>query len=527
MTLQPILIEGQWRAAEAPDGDFQAFNPATGATLDDNFPISNWNEIETMLHAAQAAMAEIDDESGEELARFLETYADNIEARADELVAMAHQETALATEPRLRNVELPRTTNQLRQAAQAARNGDWRQATIDTKNNIRSMFAPLNGPVVVFGPNNFPFAFNGIAGGDFVAAIASGHAVIAKANPAHPKTTQLLAEAALHALQSTPLPHALVQLFYDAKNENGLKLVSHPALGATAFTGSRSAGMALKAAADKVHKPIYLEMSSVNPTFILSGALAARGGEIAKELSGSCLMAAGQFCTKPGLVVVEDGADAEEFISNFVAAFGTEPTPLLGKGSASLITETLERLQQNGAQLLCGGDVSEKNGFFHENTVLRATGEAFLKNPQALQTEAFGPVCLIITVKNAEQMRAVAEQIEGSLTGCIYSENDESDENDYAPLATILRPRVGRLLNDKAPTGVAVSPAMVHGGPPPSTGHAGFTSVGLPASLRRFAALHCYDNVRAHRLPRALQDKNPTGQMWRCIDGRWTQDDIL
>ncbi len=527
MTLQPILIDGQWQQAQKPDGQFQAFNPQTGQTLDETFPISNASEIEVMLVAARRAMEEIGDTSAEKLANFLETYAANIEARADELTASAHQETGLPIETRLQKVELPRTTNQLHQAASATRSGDWRQATIDSKTNIRTMLAPMNGPVAVFGPNNFPFAFNAISGGDFVAAIASGHAVIAKAHPAHPRTTQLLAEVALDALKSADLPLSLVQLFYEAKPETGLKLVAHPLLGATAFTGSRKGGMALKAAADAADKPIYLEMSSVNPTFVLHGAMQKRGDEIAKELAAACLMAAGQFCTKPGLIVVpQEGA--EKFIAAFSEMFkSAAPTALFGKASTASVGNTLARLRENGAQLVSGGDVSSGDGFLHENTLLRASGDDFLKNPMALQSEAFGPVCLIVAAENAAQMNDIAAQIEGSLTGCIYSDESASDEKIYAQLALILRPRVGRLLNDKAPTGVAVSPAMVHGGPPPSTGHAGFTSVGIPASLRRFGALHCYDNVRPHRLPRELQDKNPGGKMWRCIDGQWTQGDTV
>jgi NADP-dependent aldehyde dehydrogenase len=528
MDFQPILIDGEWRAAQDPEGQFQADNPQTGKPLDDVFPISSLAEIEVMLRAAQQAMLEIRALSGEEIANFLDAYAGNIEANADILVATAHLETALTVEPRLRNVELPRTTSQLRLAADAARRGDWHHAIIDTKNNIRSMVAPLAGPIVVFGPNNFPFAFNGVAGGDFAAAVASGHAVIAKANPAHPKTTQLLAQAAFDAIKRTGMPQALVQLFYGAKDETGSNLVSHPLVGATAFTGSRDAGMALKSAADAAGKPIYLEMSSVNPTFVLAGALKERGAEIAKELAGSCLAASGQFCTKPGLIILPDGENTKDFINDFVQFFQeAAPTCLLGRQSSQLISQTLKHLQQNGGQLMTGGNQVDGLGFLHENTALQVTGEDFLKHPQALQSEAFGPVAMLVKTTGNAQMSDMARQIEGSLTGCIYSDHAGLDDSTYALIEPILRPKVGRLLNDKAPTGVAVSAAMVHGGPPPSTGHAGFTSVGIPAALRRFGALRCYDNVRSNRLPVELQDKNPNGEMWRFIDGIWTQSDVL
>ncbi len=159
-------------------------------------------------------------------------------------------------------------------------------------------------------------------------------------------------------------------------------------------------------------------------------------------------------------------------------------------------------------------------------TLLRASGDAFLAAPHALQTEAFGTVNLVILARDVAQMTEIASRLEGNLTGCIYSDTKGTDDAAYTQVATALRPRVGRLLNDKMPTGVAVSPAMNHGGPYPATGHPGFTAVGIPASLLRFAALRCYDNVRPHRLPPELQDKNPTGKMWRFIDGEWTQRDV-
>ena len=526
MNFQPLLIGGQWRQSQNTGENFQAPNPQTSEKMDAVFPISSWHEIEEMLRHARAAMDEIGDNSQEKLARFLEKYADNIETRAPEILHSAHEETALPVATRLQKVELPRTTNQLRQAATAARSGDWRAATIDTKNNIRSMLAPMNGPIAIFGPNNFPLAFNGISGGDFVAAIATGHAVIAKAHPSHPRTSQLLAQCALDALRHADLPLSLVQMFYEAKPETGFRLVSHPLIGATAFTGSRRGGLTLKAAADAAHKPIYLEMSSVNPTFVLPDAMKSRGEKIAQELAAACLMAAGQFCTKPGLVIIPQSEISETFIAAFSEKLNAAPTPLFGAGSTPGISEGLEKVRHDGVQIVRGGKVAEGAGFLFENTLLRGVGEDFLQHAGVFQTEMFGPVCLVVVAENAAQMLEIADHLEGSLTGCIYADESKSDEKIYAQLAPILRPRVGRLINDKPATGVAVSPAMVHGGPPPSTGHAGFTSVGIPASLRRFGALHCYDNVRDSRLPAPLQNKNPNGKMWRRIDGIWSQKNI-
>ena len=437
---------------------------------------------------------------------------------------MAALETALPYEPRLKTIELARTTNQLRQAATAVRDRSWRQATIDSANNIRSIYAPLNGPVVIFGPNNFPLAFNAISGGDFVAAIAAGNPVIAKAHPAHLSTSRLLAEAAWAALEACGLPRSMVQMFYHCTPEDGLKLVSHPDVAAIAFTGSRGAGLALKQAADGAGKPIYLEMSSVNPVFMMPGALAERGEALAAEFTNSCTLAAGQFCTSPGLVVVSNNEDGRAFVNTAVSLFREKSTaPLLSEFAGDYIQRAINSLQEAGATLLIGG---EGSGFHHNNTLLSVTGAQFLANPSALQTEAFGPVSLIILANNITEMSAIAAALEGNLTGSIYSDTQGNDDKNYDQIASILQTKVGRLLNDKMPTGVAVSPAMVHGGPYPATGHPGFTAVGIPASIHRFAALKCYDNIRPDRLPPELQNKNPTGKMWRQIDGRWAQENI-
>jgi NADP-dependent aldehyde dehydrogenase len=116
--------------------------------------------------------------------------------------------------------------------------------------------------------------------------------------------------------------------------------------------------------------------------------------------------------------------------------------------------------------------------------------------------------------------------LEGNLTGSIYSHTGPRDEADYKRIETILRRKVGRLLNDKMPTGVTVSPAMNHGGPFPASGHPGFTAVGFPAAFRRFASLQCYDNVREERLPPELRNKNLSPPIWRWIGQTWTQDDV-
>ena len=529
MSLKPVLIGGTWRPASSSAAGFSAVNPATGADLVDRYPISDAEDVEAAVLAGHAASLELRTmtDREERIARFLEDYAARIEAAADALAEMASLETAYPVAPRLKVVELPRTTGQLRQAAAAALDRSWTQATIDSAINLRSYYAALGGPVVVFGPNNFPFAFNSVAGGDFAAAIAAGNPVIAKANTSHPGTTYLLAELARDAVEAAGLPASMVQLIYRIPSDLGFRLVSHPLVAATGFTGSKAAGLGLKAAADAAGKPIYLEMSSVNPVFVLPGALAERATVVAKELFDSCMLGSGQFCTRPGITVVAQGAAGDAFVTEVAGLFAqANPGTLLGRSGLSAVDDGVEELRRHGADVIVGGSRVEGPRLSFANTLLRVAGDAFLAHPHGLQTEAFGSVNTIVMARDADQMAEIAAALEGNLTGSIYSATDATDEADYDHLAPVLRQRVGRLLNDKMPTGVAVSPAMNHGGPFPATGHPGFTAVGIPASMLRFAALHSFDNVRPHRLPPELQDANPTGSMWRRIDGQWSTGDV-
>ena len=504
MSQQPVLIAGQWRAASS-SSSFRAENPATTEKFSEEFPVSAWADCDAALNAAAGAAEILRTTSPEQIAKFLTRYAERIEARKAEIVEVTHAETALPKSPRLSDVELPRTTNQLRQAATAALDGAWALPTIDAKLNIRSMLGPV-GPVLCIGPNNFPFAYNGVAGGDFAAAIAAGNPVIAKAHPCHPRTSQLLAEEAFAAVTETGLPAATVQMLYQMSPEDGLRMVADKRLGAVGFTGSRAAGMKLKAAADAVGKPIYLEMSSINPVLILPGALKERGEKIAEEFCGSCLMAAGQFCTSPGLVILFADDDAEKFIAGVKAKLeSAAPATLLSSGVAQNLANGVKALQAAGATLVTGGSPLAGNKF--ANTLLRVSGEKFLASPEKLQTEVFGNASLLVVARDAAQVAEILSHLEGNLTGAIYSDTNGADEALYEKFSPSLRQRVGRLLNDKMPTGVAVTAAMNHGGPFPATGHPGFTAVGFPGAMRRFGMLQCYDNVRPHRLPAALRDK--------------------
>jgi NADP-dependent aldehyde dehydrogenase len=521
MAVQKVLIDGAWVESKGRE-TFQAVNPQTGKPLDELYPVSPWAEVERAVEAAAAAAWRVRGWAGDRFAAFLEAFAGRLEKRGEELVAMAHAETALAVTPRLKDVELPRTVNQLRQAAAAARDGSWATATIDSKANIRSMYGPI-GPVAVFGPNNFPFAFNGAAGGDFAAAVAAGNPVIAKGHSSHPGTSRILSEEAQQAAKETDMPNGFVQLIYRTGHSDGERLAAHPLLGSIGYTGSRSAGLKLKTAADAVGKPIYLELSSINPVFVLPGALDERLEDLAQEFTTSCLMGTGQFCTNPGLVVLPGGSTSETFVAAAAKRFKEAPAgTMLGEGVRKNLAEGIKTLVAAGAKVLAGGKTQDGPAICYQNTLLRVDGDTFLAHAERLQTEAFGNESLFVVARDAEQMLEIAGQLEGNLTGCIYSHRGGNDDALYERVAAVLRTKVGRLLNDKMPTGVAVSPAMNHGGPFPATGHPGFTAVGIPASIKRFAVLECYDNVRPHRLPPALRDENPTG-MWRFVDGTWSQ----
>lgn len=523
--VEPLLLVGRWQASLSSEGSFRAADPTTGDAIGPAFPVSGAADIEAAVAAASAVAAELAAAPAERIAAFLDAYADALDADADTLVALANAETALPAPTRLRGNELPRTSGQLRQAAAAVRSYSWTQPVIDTAAGLRSHRAPLSKPVLVFGPNNFPFAFNAIAGSDFASAIAARNPVIAKAHPLHPATSQRMAQLAHTALLAAGLPAAAVQLLYQFDSPLGLKLAGDARLGAIGFTGSRGGGLALKAAADAAGIPCYAELSSVNPVFMLPGVLAERGEALAQEFFASCTLGSGQFCTNPGVVVVPHGAEGDAFVAAATAHFAAAaPMVLFSQGGLDHLTQGIATLRAAGAELLAGGAVGE-GGFRHAPTLLSVDAESFIAQPQALQTEAFGPVSLLVRVKDVDAMVQVAAAFEGNLTGTLYRAADGGDDAAWQRIAPVLRARVGRLINSRMPTGVAVSAAQNHGGPFPSTGHPGFTSVGMPAAIHRFAALHSYDAVPDALLPVELRDRNP-GNVQRTIDGVTSVSDV-
>jgi len=521
---QEVLINGQWRAS-SQSAVFSPTNPTLGQPLAIEFPVSQWSDCDEALTAAASAFTKLRTMASEAIALFLEKYASLIEADKDGLVEIAHQESGLPKSPRLADVEMPRTLNQLRLAAAAARKQSWSMPTIDTKANIRSCYQAI-GPVCVFGPNNFPFAFNSIAGGDFAAAIAVGNPVIAKANSSHPATSMRFAVLADKAVRETGMPSGLVQLIYRTSHADGERLVSDPRLSAIGYTGSRSAGLQLKSVADRVGKPFYAELSSVNPVVFLPGAFRERLDKLIEEYVTSGLMATGQFCTNPGMLLMLDNADTTNFIEGVTAKYRANNVgTLLSRSVETSLVKSISILKDAGAELLLGGSKVEGSRCAVANTVLKISGKQFLADPHVFQTEAFGNAVLLVVCSDITELAQAIEQLDGNLTGSIYSDSQGSDDANYSLIAAALTQRVGRILNDKMPTGAAVSPAMNHGGPFPATGHPGFTAVGIPASLIRFAKLTCFDSVREHRMPVVLQNDNSSGA-WRLVDGNWSNGSL-
>lgn len=521
--MREILVGGAWRTAEARD-TFRAVDPSTGRDRDDIWPVSGWGDVDAALEAAVAAAAELQRLPDAARGAFLEAYASRLEADRDGLVAVAHAETGLAVAPRLRDVEFPRMLDQLRQAAAAAREGTWRMAMLDTARNIRSAAFGL-GPVVVFPPANFPLAYGGITGGDVAAAIAGGNPVIAKAHPGCPGVSFRAAHAAVAAARETGLPAAMVQLLHDISPADGLRLVADPRVGATGFTGSERAGRALFAAASAAGRVIWVEMGSINPVVILPGALAERGAAIAAELVDSVTGSAGQFCTKPGLVFyVDDGAGRAfaAHVADRMAAIA--PQVLLSPAGRARLEGALAALVAAGARtLVAGGGHDPAAACSRAPTLLEIDAPGFLARPDAFLVEAFGNATLLVRCADIEQLAQAAAQARGSLGASLYAARDGRDDAHWQPLADVLVARAGRIVENRMPTGLAVTPPMQHGGPWPSAAPPFFSAVGLPFSILRFARRVCFDGWTESRLPECLRDAPPPGRPWRFIDRAWVR----
>lgn len=513
-----MLIGGQAVAGQREGS--RAIDPATGLALEPAYAGADLSQVEQACSLAWAAFAAYRETTPELRARFLESIAEEIEALGDELIERAMLETGL---PRARlQGERGRTCGQLRTFARTVRAGEWLDVRIDSaqpqrqplaRADLRQRHIPL-GPVAVFGASNFPLAFS-VAGGDTASALAAGCPVIVKAHSAHPGSSELAGQAIGRALAKCGLPAEVFALLFGSGREVGNALVTDPRIKAVGFTGSRSGGLALCQAAQNRPEPIpvYAEMSSTNPVFLLPAALQARGDVLAQGFVGSLTQGAGQFCTNPGLLIAVQGPALERFVATAAdlvqqSAAQTMLTP----GIWAAYQAGADSLSAHAATAACGQPASGPNQC--QARLLRVTAAEYLANP-ALQVEVFGAAALLVACRDEQEMHQLANALEGQLTATLQL--DDGDVALARTLLPVLEGRAGRILVNGWPTGVEVCDAMVHGGPFPATSDTRSTSVGT-AAIYRFLRSVCYQDVPDVLLPAALQHGNPLA-LRRLVDG--------
>jgi alpha-ketoglutaric semialdehyde dehydrogenase len=519
-------INGSWTSAGGEA--FEAENPATGETLAPKFAEATAGEVDASLLAARGAFLAIRDRDPRWPAELLEAIASQIEGLGDELLERGELETAL---PRARLTgERTRTCGQLRMFAGIVREGSWVEAVIDLadpnrqplpKPDLRRMFVP-RGPVAVFGASNFPFAY-GACGGDTASALACGNPVIVKGHPSHPGTSELFARAVAAALDACKLPAGFFALLQGRRHELSACLVQHPLTQAVGFTGSQRAGRALFDLASQRESPIpvYAEMGSVNPVVILPAAVQERAEAIAKDLSASLLLGGGQFCTKPGVMLVVGDRERK-----FVRALSQHvqevlPTVMLNRSLRdSFVQRTTAISKVAGVKSVVSGKPSGQAAM--SPALFETTADVFLRQPQ-LHEEAFGPGGIVVECESTEEALSCVDSLGGNLTGSMHVGANE-DQPLAARVLHTLENSVGRVIVNGYPTGVEVGNAIVHGGPYPATTDSGTTSVGS-AAIRRFVRPVAYQNTPQGLLRPALRDDNPLGIM-RLVNGQRTDQKI-
>jgi NADP-dependent aldehyde dehydrogenase len=515
------------RSVRGTEAVIHALNPATGAELEPAFGEGSKKDVDAACALAEAAFDAYRAVSLERRARFLETIAQGILDLGDVLVERVMSESGL---PRGRvEGERGRTVGQLRLFASLAREGRWLNATIDRalperkpapRADLRAQRIPV-GPVAVFSASNFPLAFS-VAGGDTAAAFAAGCPVVAKSHSSHLGTSELVGRAIQKAVADCGLPEGVFSLLVGGGSSVGEALVQHPAIQAVGFTGSRRVGrhMVALAAAREVPIPVYAEMSSINPVFLLPAALAERAEKIAQGLVDSVTLGTGQFCTKPGIVIGVAGPDFERF-RVFVASSveAKAATTMLNSGIHRAYCHGAEQwAKDSGIRSVSMGGAAAPGSYAGQAMVFTTTGQHFLATP-ALLEEVFGPAALLIECSSTDELVAVAKYINGQLTATLHLAQRDTDL--VRVLVPLLERKAGRLLVNGFPTGVEVTYAMVHGGPPPATSDSRVTSVGA-MSIERFLRPVCYQDFPAALLPESLQDENPL-HLWRLVEGKIEQ----
>jgi len=500
---------------------FFAINPATNKPLHGEFVNASSKQIDDAVNKATAAFNSYRKKDNQQIANFLEAIADEILNLGDALIEKCNLETALPI-ARLQG-ERGRTINQLKLFASVVKEGSWVDARIDTampdrvpipRADIRQMLIPL-GPVVVFGASNFPLAFS-VAGGDTASALAAGCPVVFKGHPAHPGTSQMVADAISKAVKKSGMPEGVFSLLYSNSNEVGEALVKHPGIKAVGFTGSFRGGKALFELANSRPEPIpvYAEMGSTNPVFILPRALKEKSKEIASGMVNSISMGVGQFCTNPGLSFVQKSEKTEDFykllntdLSKVSAGTMLTPTILKTYNAGLKNIATFENVEE-----IAVGLVDNSEGAI--SRIFKTSMDNFIKNKQ-LSEENFGPSSVVVEATSKKEILDAARNLEGHLTATIHGTDEDFEE--YKELFDILELKVGRILINGYPTGVEVCHAMVHGGPYPATTAPNSTSVGTNA-IKRFVRPICFQDYPDAFLPNAIKKENKLN-IWRLVNG--------
>lgn len=492
---------------------FQAINPSNGELLPQTYFEATLSEVNIAATLAEKAFEVYRKKAGVEKAQFLEAIAEELLKIETELVDICALETGLP-KPRLVG-ELGRTTNQLKLFASLLRNGSWVDARIDSadadrkpipKPDTRQMQIAL-GPVGIFGASNFPFAFS-VAGGDTASALAAGCTVVVKAHPSHPGTSEMVVLAVQNAAKKAGMPNGVFSLVHGASHEVGLAIVRNPNIKAIGFTGSFRGGKALfdEAVKRKEPIPVYAEMGSTNPVFVLPGALKEHSKDLAEGLSTSVQLGVGQFCTNPGITILPQLGEDDLFLKDIKRHISEAGSGIMLSNAIQKNYEgSLQKLtEKKPVSSLAKGKNLDGNA---QGTpqVLTVSAADFLVDKE-LEEEVFGPSTLLVQTQDKEEMFAIARNLDGHLTATVHGTKE--DLLEYTDLLKILERKVGRLLINGFPTGVEVCHSMVHGGPFPATTDSRMTSVGT-AAITRFTRPICYQNFPDFLLPDELKEGNP------------------
>jgi len=492
------------------------------------FNDTSLEQIDEVMQEAWKAFHQYRRLSIRQRADFMRAVALALENSGDDLIETAQQETALP-EARLKN-EKGRTVFQLNSYADACERGEWLEARIDTaipgrnppKPDIRKMLVPL-GPVVVFGSSNFPFAFS-TAGSDTACAFAAGCPVIVKAHPAHVQTSTKVAELILKTAKECRMPAGVFAHFYGAAFEVGEFLVKHPLTKAVGFTGSYLGGKQLFDWGNQRKEPIpvFSEMGSVNPVFLLPGKLKTSAPEVAKMIAASVTLGVGQFCTNPGLVFGVEGEDLQQFITALSNEIKTYvPSKMLHTGIAKAYKERRTKALAQEEVMVIAESEPPTNEHYGPAMIATVPAKTFLGNT-LLHQEVFGPYSIVIRCKDMKEVVDVVRHTEGQLTATLMANVDDMKNNDE--LVEEVKNICGRFILNGVPTGVEVCLSMHDGGPFPATTDGRFTSVGADG-IKRFTRPIALQNWPDELLPDELKNENPLG-IWRTVNNEMSKGKV-